>query len=120
MDPAIRFLLLVVCVASINASASPMAFTADLVKRADGSALHPGDKPDGFKVAPTIGENNGTRVIAGPGTWETPATPGIVSIRLSMLGFESGHQHDLITIQSDAGKPYGVIRNINSSDIFVI
>lgn len=107
--------LLVFCITSIAASASPLDFTADLVRKADGSALRPGDKADGFKVAPVIREKDGTRLMVGPGTWETPATPGIVSIRFSMLGFESGYQHDLITLQSDAGKPYGVIRNVNSS-----
>jgi hypothetical protein len=109
MDSPIRFLLLVLCLTSIAASASPSDFTADLTNKPDG------DKPAGFKVAPVIATINGTRFMTGPAVWETPATPGIVSIRFSMLGFESGHQHDLITIQSDAGKPYGVIRNINSS-----
>ena len=72
-------------------------------------------KPEGFKVAPVIGVKDGTRFMSGPAVWETAATPGVVSIKFSMLGFDSSHQHDLLTIHSDTGKPYGVIRNVNSS-----
>jgi len=97
------------------AGASPSGFTADLLKNPDGSALKPGDKPAGFKLAPVIAEEGGTRFISGPAEWETAPAEGVVSLKFSMLGFESGHQHELLSILSDAGKPYGAIRNVNSS-----
>ena len=97
------------------AAASPLSFTADLLKSPDGSVLKAGDKPAGFKVDPVIVEESGTRFMSGSGAWETAPTDGIVSLKFSMLGFESGHQHEMMSIHSDAGKPYGVIRNVNSS-----
>ena len=109
-----RIILSFLSLASL-AAASPLSFTADLLKNPDGGILKAGDKAAGFKVAPVIIEEGGTRFMSGPGVWETAPTDGIVSLKFSMLGFESGHQHELMSIHSDAGKPYGVIRNVNSS-----
>ncbi|TAE77917.1 MAG: hypothetical protein EAZ65_04155 [Verrucomicrobia bacterium] len=97
------------------ASANPSIFIADLVKKTDGGALEVGDKISGFKVAPVIAEDGGTRFLMGPGSWELAPTDGIVSLKFTMLGFESGYQHELMSIGSDTGQPYGVIRNVNSS-----
>lgn len=76
------------------AVASPLSFSADLVKNQRGDALQVGDPVGGFKVAPKISEEGGARFMSGPGVWQTTPQDGVVVIRFSMRDFESGHQHD--------------------------
>ena len=109
-----RLSLLLLSLSSL-AAAAPVNFHVDLSKNPDGGPLKPGDRIAGFKVAPVIVEESGTRFMSGPAVWEIPPTEGLVSLEFSMLGFESAHQHELLAILSDAGRDHAVIRNVNSS-----
>jgi len=86
-------------------------------EEAQGRALLRGDTaaPATFSRVPTVREQAGRRVLSGPGEWRCGAVDGLINIRFGLLGFESGQQQDLLVVDSAGGKPYAVIRNINSS-----
>lgn len=90
-------------------------FRSDLARAHDGSVLRIGDKPDGCKIAPLIAETNAVRYAEGPAEFSVEPIEGIITIKFDLLGFRSTQQQDMIFINSDAGKPFVVIRNINSS-----
>lgn len=83
--------------------------------KSDLSKAKSGDKAEGFKVAPVIAEKDGVKYLKGPGELLVNPVEGIIKISFSFLGFESAQQQDMIFINSDAEKPFTVIRNVNSS-----
>ncbi len=97
------------------AESSRLIFQTDPAGKEAGKPAAPGEEGSGFKVAPSIAEKGGRRTLSGPADLRIKPVDGVITIRFGLLGLESATQQDLVSIDSAAGVPFAVIRNVNSS-----